>query len=198
MIRHYKTDWWGERLSVWDDAAPIADPEPLAGPLRARGRTLARRVAVVNPFGAVVTQNKRAIAFFWEGLERFSREGQEAIAVSSRPPSGWNPSVARSCAASARPWVLKSDYGCEGDEVIVGAEVEETVWDETLAHAIPRRWIAQRRFVPRREPDGDAVNYGLFVIAGRAAGLYARRAPGATDRAARSVAVAIEREDAGS
>ena len=24
VVRHYKTDWWGERLAVWDDGARFA------------------------------------------------------------------------------------------------------------------------------------------------------------------------------
>ena len=34
LIRHYKTDWWGERQVVWSDAEPYPDDEPLSGPLR--------------------------------------------------------------------------------------------------------------------------------------------------------------------
>jgi glutathionylspermidine synthase len=193
LIRHYKTDWWGERSPVWDDEAPLADPQPLSRPLRAIAEgTLAGRLAVVNPFGAVLPQNKRAMAFLWEQRTRFSTDGQQAIA-DFVPFTARLETLDRAQLGRERDrWVLKSDYGCEGEEVIVGAEVDAAVWDAALAHALPRRWVAQRRFVPLREPDGDAVNYGLYVIAGRAAGLYARRAPGATDRGARSVAVAIE------
>jgi hypothetical protein len=193
LVRHYKTDWWGERLPVWDDEAPLADPEPLVAPLRAIAEgTLAGRLAVVNPFGAVLPQNKRALAFMWEERGRFSPAGQRAIAAYVPFTARLEALERTQLRREREAWVLKSDYGCEGEEVIVGAEVDASVWDESLAHAIPRRWVAQRRFLPLREPDGDAVNYGLFVIAGRAAGLYARRAPGATDRGARSVAVAIE------
>ena len=32
ILRHYKTDGWGERASAWDDET-LADPLPLAGPL---------------------------------------------------------------------------------------------------------------------------------------------------------------------
>ena len=32
LIRHYKTDWWGERLPIWADEDPYPDPEPLARP----------------------------------------------------------------------------------------------------------------------------------------------------------------------
>jgi hypothetical protein len=52
--------------------------------------------------------------------------------------------------------------------------------------------VAQRRFEPRRDAAGEAVNFGVYLIAGRAAGLYARRARLATDRAAVNVAVCLD------
>ncbi len=91
-------------------------------------------------------------------------------------------------------WVLKSDYGCEGEEVIVGAEVTDAVWRASLAAARPGRWVAQRRFDAVRDDAGRAVNFGVYLIAGRAAGLYARRSRLATDRAALSLAVSLEAE----
>ena len=33
----------------------------------------------MNPFGAVVPQNKRTMALMWEAIDRFSPESQEAI-----------------------------------------------------------------------------------------------------------------------
>ena len=42
FVRHYKTDWWGERLPVWDDEEPFADPAPLAEPLARAPRRDAR------------------------------------------------------------------------------------------------------------------------------------------------------------
>ena len=51
LIRHYKTDWWGERQVVWSDAEPYPDDEPLSGPLRLLlAAEYAGRVTVVNPF----------------------------------------------------------------------------------------------------------------------------------------------------
>src|SRR5262249_53251663 len=76
MLRHYKTDWWGERSSVWDNEG-IPDAEPLEKPLRAAlASLLERRAAVVNPFGAVLPQNKRSMAFMWEQIHRFSPHAQ--------------------------------------------------------------------------------------------------------------------------
>ena len=55
--------------------------------------------------------------------------------------------------------------------------------------------MAQRRFEIRRDANGEGVNFGVYLVAGKAAGLYARRSRLATDRAAISVAVCIERAD---
>jgi Glutathionylspermidine synthase preATP-grasp len=192
LVRHYKTDWWGEREPVWLDEAPLPDPEPLVGPLRAIARaTVAGRLAVVNPFGAVLPQNKRALAFCWEERHRFSPAARQAI-------DRYIPWTARleladraALLAQRELWVLKSDYGCEGEEVLVGAETPAETWREALAAARPGRWIVQRRFEALRDAAGQAVNFGVYLIAGRAAGLYARRSRLATDRGAVSVPVAV-------
>jgi len=192
LLRHYKTDWWGERRPIWRDEPPLPDAEPLVEPLRAIVRaTLAGRVVVVNPFGAVLPQNKRALAFLWEHRARFSPAARAAVAghvpVTMRLEAADRDQIER----ERELWVLKSDYGCEGEEVIIGGEVSAAVWRETLDACIPRRWIAQRRFHPRRDAAGMAVNYGVYLVAGRAAGLYCRRSAGATDRTALSMAARV-------
>src|SRR5262249_11537124 len=78
-------------------------------------------------------------------------------------------------------WVLKSDYGCEGEEVVVGRFATPEVWQAALAAAAPGRWIVQRYFAPRENASRESVNYGVFVVAGWAAGLYLRIQRGPTD-----------------
>ena len=107
LIRHYKTDWWGERLPIWADEDPYPDPEPLAGPLAVLLPAIAAgRCAVVNPFGAVLTQNKRMLAFLWERQQRLSPAGQAAVRAH----------VPRDAAAggdrSARSWRPSRPTGC--------------------------------------------------------------------------------------
>jgi hypothetical protein len=193
VLRHYKTDWWGERLPVRDDEQPFADPDPLSGPLEALlSAELAGEVAVVNPFGAVLPQNKRAFAFCWERRERFSPEAQ-AVIRATIPFSLRLEAADRDVLLRAREdWVLKTDYGCEGEEVTVGREVPQELWADLLAHAIPRRWIAQRRFDSRRDAAGRIANHGVFIAAGCAAGLYTRLSQGQTDASAISVATVVE------
>ncbi len=192
MLRHYKTDWWGERASAWDDD-DVPDKEPLREALRAVVAGMAEgQLAVINPFGSVLPQNKRAMAFFWEHLHRFSPRAQATIErrvpVSSRLEA-IHPSR---LAAEQADWVVKSDYGAEGDEVVVGRAVTSEAWAATLAHARPGRWIAQRHFDAERRLDGSIVNHGVYLVAGRAAGHYARAQVGPTDGRALSAAVLIE------
>lgn len=191
IVRHYKTDWWGERQSCWDDEV-VPDEEPLREPLELLfDAILERKVAVVNPFGAVLTQNKRAFAFFWEHLHRFSPGAQAVIqrhVPLTRRLEIMHPEQLR---AERTDWVLKSDYGAEGAEVVVGRAVTEEAFDKTLAHARPGRWIAQRHFEAQRDPVLGVVNHGVFLVAGEAAGLYLRGQEGPTDEHATSVPVLV-------
>ena len=193
IVRHYKTDWFGERLPVADDEPPIADRGPLAEPLACLlAAAVERRTAIVNPFGAVLTQNKRALAFCWEQTPRFSPEAQAAI-------RRWLPVTVRlerareQLWAARERWVLKSDYGCEGAEVVVGPHVDQAGWEHALAHVHARRWVAQRFVAPEVETDGTVVNHGVWIAGGACAGMVARvhGASVATDAAAPMAAVLV-------
>ena len=133
MLRHYKTDWWGERAPVWDDAS-IADTEPLAGPLRAAlAASVEGKVAIVNPFGSVLPQNKRAMALMWEHLHRFSPHAQEVIARHIPVTSRLETLHEAQLTAQKDEWVVKSDYGAEGEEVVIGRHVTADVWRAPLS-----------------------------------------------------------------
>lgn len=192
VVRHYKTDWWGERASAWrGEEIPDADPlrEPLGALLAA---SVERRTAVLNPFGAVLTQNKRAMAFMWEHVHRFSRASQasiEALVPYTARLEALHPEQLR---AQRARWVLKSDYGAEGDEVVLGPLVTQAEWERALALAADGRWVAQQWFEAERSPEGEAINHGVFVVAGEAAGLYLRAHRGATDVTALSVPCLVE------
>jgi glutathionylspermidine synthase len=194
--RHYKTDWWGERRRIWRSEPEYADAMPLAAPLAAVTNAVARgRCAVVNPFGAVVTQNKRLMALMWEELGAFSAAGRAAIQRYVPLTVRMETVAPRRLREQRRDWVLKSDYGCEGEEVVIGAETTDADWSRAVAEALPGRWIAQRRF--EAPPLGSAragnvANYGVYVVAGRAAGLFTRLQGGATDRSAQAVPTFIK------
>jgi glutathionylspermidine synthase len=191
LVRHYKTDWWGERQSAWDDEE-LLDPQPLEEPLEAVLQAmLESRVAVVNPFGAVVPQNKRAMAFMWEHIHRFSRRSQDVIRAHVPVTRRLEAFHVEQLIAEKDDWVLKSDYGAEGDEVVIGRLATAEVWKESLAHARKGRWIIQRYFRAKEGPQGETINHGVFVLAGEAEGLYARVQVGATDDRALSAPVLV-------
>lgn len=196
ILRHYKTDWWGERLESFVDEEPFADPLPLTRELFVLTQGEANgRCAVVNPFASVVPQNKRAMAFMWEEIHRFSATARETIERHVPYTRRFDSMLVSQIIAERERWVLKSDYGAEGDQVCVGASVTETEWSELCARVVPTRWIVQERFVPELNERDEEENLGVYVIGGEAAGVYARVSVGATDRYSRSTAVLISGDE---
>jgi glutathionylspermidine synthase len=192
IVRHYKTDWWGERASAWDDEV-LSDEEPLSGPLGAVLEcAIDRRVSVMNPFGSVLPQNKRSMAFMWERIHRFSTRSQSIIERHVPVTSRFESMHKEQLRVQKDTWVLKSDYGAEGEEVVVGRFTDDVTWQASLDHARNGHWVAQRYFEALGPTAGEATNYGVYVIAGRAAGVYARVQAGPTDDRALSAAVLIE------
>jgi hypothetical protein len=54
--------------------------------------------------------------------------------------------------------------------------------------------VAQRYFRARRDSDGRAINFGVYLAGGQACGWLSRRARGATDSRATTVATLIQQE----
>lgn len=184
ILRHYKTDWWGERETIWDNQPPYADPDPLARELLLLLEAESEgRVAVVNPFGAVVTQNKLSMALMWERQELFSAQARAWIA--EHIPETRRLATLDVEHLPREEWVLKSDYGCEGDSVVVGPFVKPADWRLALTAAIQKHWVAQRYFEvsPLDEATPLLPNYGVYLLGGRAAGLFTRLSQRATDYA---------------
>lgn len=196
ILRHYKTDWWGEREIVWTNQAEFPDPDPLDRELllllEAENEG---RVTVVNPFGSVITQNKLAMALMWERQELFSAEAREWIAElipETRRVVGLDLHQLK-----REEWVLKSVYGCEGDSVICGVFAKPQDWELALTTLIPRHWIAQRFFdVAPIEDEQTAEkllpNYGVYLLGGQAAGFYTRLSRKATDYTAVTAPTFVE------
>ncbi|HSS39959.1 MAG TPA: glutathionylspermidine synthase family protein [Polyangia bacterium] len=183
--RHYKTDWWGERRPIWRSEPPYADAEPLMSHLELLAGASARgQCAVINPFGAVLTQNKRTMALLWEHLDSLSAAGRRIVRRYLPYTARLESLPVRRLLEERAHWVLKSDYGCEGEEVIIGADTSVRAWADVLADALPRRWVAQRRFQPLLDRKKRAVNYGVYLVGGQAAGLFCRVQSGGTDRRA--------------
>jgi glutathionylspermidine synthase len=194
VVRHYKTDWWGERVPVWNDAASYPDPEPLDRPLGALlSAEASGEVTVVNPFGSVVTQNKLSLAFFWEEQKRFSRRARNWIRKYIPETYRMERVGAARLLAERESWVLKSDYGCEGEETICGAFVNEDIWRRTVEQACPEHFVAQRFFHVRPDESGRLANYGVYLLGGSAAGFFTRLSPQGTGYAAVTVPTYIAR-----
>jgi hypothetical protein len=193
ILRHYKTDWWGERETIYLNQPPYLDAEPLERELLLLLEAEHEgRVTVVNPFGSVLTQNKLAMALMWERRELFSAQAQ-----------GWIeehiPETRRLAAADAdrlrrEEWVLKSDYGCEGDSVLCGPFVKPRDWRVALRTVVPRHWIAQRFFEVAPLEDGALPNYGVYLLGGAAAGFYTRLSPKNTDYTAVTAPTFVKRQ----
>jgi len=180
IIRHYKTDWWGERETIWENQPPYLDPDPLERELRLILEAEHRgRVTVVNPFGSVLTQNKLTMAFMWERRELFSERAQAWIA--EHIPETRRFASLDLAQLKRQEWVLKSDYGCEGDSVVCGPFVKPKDWRVALKMATSRHWVAQRFFEVAPIEDGWLPNYGVYLIGGHAAGFYTRLSRAATD-----------------
>ena len=186
VVRHYKTVWWGERETAWTDE-DVRDRAALRAPLEALLKAqAARKVAVVNPFGAVVAQSKRVLAFCWERLHRFSTSSQQAIQRFIPYTARLEAMHGEQLRADKDNWVLKSDHGAEGDEVVVGRFVDELTWERALHLARPGRFVAQRFFEAARH-GGMIRNHGVFVVGGEACGVYTRLDHGLTDPSSLSV-----------
>lgn len=180
IVRHYKTDWWSERERVWSNQQDFADPDPLDRELLLLLEAESEgRVTVVNPFGAVVTQNKKAMALMWEHRELFSEEVQAYI--DEYIPETRRFTTLSHSDLSREEWVLKSDYGCEGDTVVCGPFVKPNDWQMALTAAIPEHWVAQRFFEVAPTETGMLPNYGVYLIGGSAAGFYTRVSDKATN-----------------
>ncbi|CAN5275796.1 glutathionylspermidine synthase family protein [soil metagenome] len=192
VLRHYKTDWWGERSAVWTNDV-ITDAAPLAEPLGAIFEALAEGAAcVVNPFGAVLPQNKRAMAYMWEQIHRFSPRAQSVIEKHVPYTARMETLHDAQLVAQKDEWVLKSDYGAEGDEVVIGRATNDRDWKRALATAKRKRFIGQRFFHAITGAKGETTNYGVFLVGGEASGLYVREQVGATDTHALSVGVRVK------
>lgn len=180
VIRHYKTDWWGEREIIWTNQQEYLDAEPLERELMLLLEAeYEGRVTVVNPFGSVLTQNKHSMALMWERQELFSPQAQDWI--QSYIPETRRLTSLDLTALKREEWVLKSVYGCEGDSVLVGHFAKPNDWQLALTTAIPQHWVAQRFFEVAPLENGLLPNIGTYLIGGEADGFYTRLSSKSTD-----------------
>ena len=182
IVRHYKTDWWGERVPVWRDAPDYPDAEPLYEPLgQLLAADLAGEVTVVNPFGSVVAQNKLSLAFFWEKQELFSPRAQGWIRRFIPETRRMTSLSLDQLRGEREGWVLKSDYGCEGRETVCGPFVSEDLWQQTINNTLAEHFVAQRFFHVEADEEGRLPNYGVYLFGGSAGGFFTRLAHQSTE-----------------
>ncbi|GAC1396737.1 MAG: hypothetical protein NVSMB56_11700 [Pyrinomonadaceae bacterium] len=181
IFRHYKTDWWSERVKVWRDQDDFADSEPLHKPLVALLEAeLNGEVTIVNPFGAVITQNKFSLAFFREEQHRFSKRARAWIRK-YLPETFRLKNFSRARLLGEKDeWVLKSDYGCEGRETVCGAFVSADEWRRAIEWALPEHFVAQKFFRAARNEKGMIANYGVYILGGAACGFFTRLSQSST------------------
>jgi glutathionylspermidine synthase len=130
-----------------------------------------RRVHLLNPISAVLTQSKR-FPLLWDQLAT-PLPTWRAFLPETRSPTNvdWEDA----------DWVFKPALGHEGDRVIVSGVSDDA--DQRRFVAAVRRdptgYVAQRRFVATPIATPDGLGYpaiGVFVVDGRAVGAYARLA----------------------
>jgi glutathionylspermidine synthase len=157
IVRFYQAEWLARlpRRIAWQ-------------PLFAGGET-----PVVNPPAAVLSESKR-LPLVWDRLgvvtphwRKFLPETRDPRDVPWRRDDGW---------------LVKSAYCNNGDSVTTRDLTPRTQWLKTSLDILlhPRDWIAQRRFetTPVDTPLGPMRPcIGVYVIDGRACGVYARLSP---------------------
>lgn len=192
VVRHYKADWWAARRPVWEDEPPPPDAAPLGRELRVLLEAeVAGTVAVVNPFGACLAQNKRMLAFLWEAQDLLGERAARAVRAHLPETLRLDVVPLERLSVDRAAWVLKSDYGAEGEEVVVGSRTPDRKWRRALLLAVPTRFVAQRAFSPASNADGEATNLGVFLVAGRASGVFPRLERFPNDRHARTSGVRV-------
>lgn len=139
----------------------------------------------ITSFAHMYSQSKLAFARAWALEASLDDESRRAIAR-HLPETRDLLDVPRERLSSERTeWVVKRSLGRVGDQVHVGALIDEARWtlciDEALKlRAVGESWIAQR-FVRQSavsSPWGDRfVTLGAYVLDGRFAGYFARVTP---------------------
>jgi hypothetical protein len=117
----------------------------------------------------------------WEEQQRFSPLAQRWIKRYIPETYRFTRMSQAELLAHRQDWVLKSAYGCEGEETICGPFVSDETWSEAVTKALPPFWICQRFFHIAPEPQGALCNHGVYLVGGRSSGFFTRLAVAATD-----------------
>ena len=131
------------------------------------------RTPASNPGTALLTQTKR-FPLVWDELHT-PLPTWRALLPETRDP--------REVDARDESWVLKPALGRVGEGIGLGGATSPADWRRIrrAARWWPRFWAAQRRFAvrPVETPDGPLQTcLGVYVVDGRACGIYGRAARG--------------------
>jgi glutathionylspermidine synthase len=170
VLRHYPTEFLHE--------------------LPAASALLESSVLWLNDPRAIVAQAKSGFAALWTLLRdgRWLTRAEAALVDRFVPPTGLASQIGWLDRARARPedWVLKPVLGRYSERVVLGALAASEEWQAALdtAEAAPGDWIVQAFVPPRRRwlPSAEGgrpgyVNWGVYLAAGRPAGLCPRFQP---------------------
>lgn len=128
------------------------------------------RTPVSNHGLATLTESKR-LPLIWESLEAETKTCRALFPVSRSPRDlTWQ---------ASDEWVVKAAYCCTGESVAMRDRSSSEQWGKLCRQVSRRvdRWILQRRF--QTVPVDSAVGpvfpcVGVYVLNGKAAGIYAR------------------------
>lgn len=125
-----------------------------------------------NPATALLTQSKRW-PLLWDRMRAPTREWRRMLPETRDPREVW-------ADLGGQDWVLKPALGRVGEGVLIpGLPTREERAIRRAARRNHRGWVAQRRFesLPVPTPLGPLhVCLGVYVIDGKAAGVYGRAA----------------------
>ena len=143
---------------------------------------------ISNPGAAILVQSKR-FPLVWDELAADLSTWRELLPETRSPrDADWR---------GDEGWILKPALGRVGEDVGLRGVVPQKQWEAIARSARwwPGDWVAQRRFeAVALEHEGAALHpcLGVYVIDGRAAGIYGRVARKALiDSRARDVAVLL-------
>lgn len=146
------------------------------------------RTPISNPAYALIVQSKR-FPLIWDQLRTPVPTWRHLLPETHDPRHvAWQ---------TNEEWVLKPSLGRVGELIGIRGVTAEKEWRQ-ITHDVrrhPQRWVAQRRFSPLAMSAGDETMYaciGVFVIDGKACGIYGRIAKAILiDARANDVAVVI-------
>jgi hypothetical protein len=166
LYRFFPTEWMSGQANVPHIARAIE-----------RGR-----LRTISAFGHVFTQSKLSLARAY-ALADEAPLSDRATLAKHVPFSADLVDMAPEMLAFARPgWVVKRAMGRVGDQVFVGALMDDESWKELLdaalaARAMGESWLAQRYVRQRAIPTPWGPRYvtlGVYLLDGMFAGYFAR------------------------